>query len=177
MNEALSKQDPGAPGVPNEESPNDPPATAPARFISLPEPISAPPPWAKVPTDLVFPHSLSPLYVLFRAEWTYAPKKGDRQCILWPLSDADEFQAAQRSANFPTRAFAEQVKGTIRAVDGYKADWTGRNSPGSIDVFWREIGMKCRGMLDSLFVKMHVLGPQEQADFFESCVVQVAPAG
>lgn len=129
-----------------------------------------PPAWAKVPVDLSMPPGWVVFFVRFRAAWTNTPGKGDRSVILWNLSEADEKLAARAARGDALRLVDEMSKRMIRAIDGERADWTGKPGPSNVGAFWSEIGGKCRYQLKSLYLKNHTLSPEENLDFFEHCV-------
>ena len=90
----------------------------------FPAPLEqAAPAWAKVPADLKMPHGVVVAYFRFKANWTAASHKGDRQCIIWSLTDKDERLALTRCADSPMNAQNELSKQMIRAIDGVKVDW------------------------------------------------------
>jgi hypothetical protein len=131
--------------------------------------IEGAPDWAIIPADLTLPEGKEACFVRFRAAWTDYPSRGDRQCILWTLSDSDEKLAAKRARGDANRIIIELTKGCIRAIDGHRADWV-RPGPASVERFWNEIGAKCRSMLTNYYFKNHSLSTEEQADFFTSCI-------
>jgi len=68
----------------------------------------------------------------------------------------------------------EVTKICIRAIDGYKADWTASGRPGDIRMFWEEIGHKYRQQLMGMHMKMHSLTGEEAQDFLANCIVGVS---
>lgn len=130
------------------------------------------PEWATMPEGLKVPPGRQVHALRFRSEWTDVPGKGDRHCIVWNLSDAEERIALKRSGggDEPVSMATELAKQMIRAIDGHKADWSGVAGPGNIDVFWREIGSKCRQLVVRWYTQTHMLSDAERADFFENCV-------
>lgn len=128
------------------------------------------PPWARLPAGMKFPRGRQVAFIKFKPEWTDAPQNGERQCIVWGLTDIDEKLAFGRAMGDPNRAMGELTKQMIRAIDGVQVDWSGGGGPGSIDAWWREIGGKCRQMLSRIYTQMNVLPPEEQKDFFENCI-------
>ena len=128
------------------------------------------PEWGVVPENLRVPKGKRIMFIRFRAEWTDAPMKGERQCIIWTLTDGEEKLANDRCGGSSSRAPAEYSKQMIRAIDGVTVDWSKRVGPGSIDEFWREIGPKCRGMLMRIYAQLHLPSDPELNDFFEHCV-------
>lgn len=128
------------------------------------------PEWAIVPPSLRIPKGKSVVFLMFKASMTDAPLKGDRQCMVWTLSDGEEKLAADRCANSQNRAPAEYTKQMIRAVDGVAADWGKTRGPGSIDEFWKEIGPKGRNMMMRVYTQLHLANDEEVRDFFEHCI-------
>jgi len=134
------------------------------------DPGAGPPEWAQIPEGFVMPDGWVVYFIRFRAAWTNTPRKGDRQCILWNLSESDEKHAAKRARGDANRIIDEMAKQMVRAIDGRKTDWGGGFGPASITTFWNEIGGKCRWTLKSHYLKTHTMQPAEMADFFEHCV-------
>lgn len=135
------------------------------------------PPWAKVPATLKMPVGRQVQFLKFKAEWTDTPTKGERQCIVWNLTDADEKLALKRARGDGSRALAELAKQTIRAIDGVKTDWT-RGDLSNVNKWWDEIGAGCRQLVQAIYHKNHNLSLEDQADFFANCVaVRTVAAG
>lgn len=159
------------------------------------------PPWALIPSGLKFPRGKSIMFFRFKSRLTDAPWKGNphadengqlitettyvngqevtevvlfRQCIVWPLNVADKRLAMGRSLGDNERAFEELTRQMIRIVDGEQVSWA---MAGPIDVFWNDLGEKCRGLLGRIYTKLHVLAPEDQLDFFANCVVARTAAG
>lgn len=128
------------------------------------------PDWVVVPQDLTLPRGRTIGYMRFRAKWTDRPDLGDRQCILWNLTAADEKLAISRARGDSMRVFSEMGKQMVRAIDGVKVDWSGKLGPGNVQTFWDEIGTKCRAQIQNYYAKMHTLSMEDQADFFASCI-------
>ena len=143
-------------------------------FIRLPDPVNKIPEWmrGKIPEGIVAPRGIEKQFVRIRSSWTYAPHKGDRILIVWPLSEGDEKLAYMRCANEQNRAIWELSKQMIRAIDGQVADWSGVPGPANVDTLWREIGMKGRGLLMRLYTQFHSRDAQESADFFGNCIAR-----
>jgi hypothetical protein len=159
----LTLNDDGYPSAPEEE-PEKP-------FADLPDarPGGAPG-WVKIPEGFTFPRGRQVAFLRFRGTWTDTPDKGERQCILWALTDADEKMALSRAQGDVNRAANELAKQMVRALDGHVADWSGNPGVGNIDQWWNEIGGRCRGMLVRIFTQLHVLNTEERKDFFEHCI-------
>ena len=135
------------------------------------------PPWATLPPGFkVPPGGARATFMRFKAEWTDRPEKGDRWCMVWPLTEQDEKLAMARAAGDANQAVHELTRQTIRIVDGHKADWTGSPNAGSVRQFWRDIGKRCRNLLIINYHRTHNLSPEELADFavngtFEAALV------
>lgn len=127
-------------------------------------PVTGAPDWVRQPPNFTMPVGWTIWYVRFRANQTNTPSKGDRHCILWNLSEADEKLAARRCLNNANRAVSEMTKQMIRAVDGVLA------TPEARDVFWSEIGGKGRAQLHGLYARTHMMDEKENTDFFASCI-------
>ncbi len=129
----------------------------------------------KIPKDMVFPRGIDVLFITLPASITAYSGKGDRQVVLWPLTDADEKLAISRSMANAARAGTELAKQMIRAIDGERINWTGDPSqPGAdIDRAWHEFGPKGRNLLQRLFNQMHAMTEDELVHFFEHCIAVV----
>ena len=141
--------------------------------LSIPKVSSRrPPTWAKIPKDMKFPRGIQVLFIRIRADLTMYPGRGDRQVILWALTDGDEKLAVGRSMANAARASQELAKQMIRAIDGERINWTGDPSqPGAdVDQFWHQIGPKGRNLLQRLFNQLHAMNEDELVDFFENCI-------
>lgn len=129
------------------------------------------PDWVVLPKDFKPPPGRIISFLRFRAQWTDTPHKGDRQCIIWNLTDADERVALKRAqTNDAMSIVNEFAKQCVRAVDGVKVNWAAPKGKGSIDEFWRDIGSKCRSQVATWYTRNHQLTQVELADFFENCV-------
>jgi len=128
------------------------------------------PEWAVIPPGMKLPEGRQITFLQFRAAWTDRPGKGDRQCILWNLTEADEKLALKRTRGDAIRTIDELSKQMIRVIDGQRTDWTGARSPASAVVFWEEIGGKLRQQIKNLYVKTHSLTVEESVDFFTNCI-------
>lgn len=132
------------------------------------------PDWVSFPPGFKIPPGKEVSFLYFRAKWTDRPEKGDRWCMMWTLSDADEKLAIKRTRGESGRSFGELSKGTIRLIDGLRADWTGngdKDTTYSVDRFWDEIGAKCRQLVQTIYMKTHQLSVEEQADFLATCCI------
>lgn len=129
------------------------------------------PDWVKIPSELQLPKGRRILAMRFRADWTETPEKGDRQCVLWTLTEADEKLAFRRTRGESQMAINELSKQMIRAVDGKRVDWTGGDDEASIQLWWNEIGMSCRTLVKNAYAKLHTLEAAQLVDFFTNCQV------
>lgn len=164
---ATDEEDPTPPAP--EPTPEPEPAPAPAQQLP-PEDGSAVPAWAMVPSNLRPPRGKQVIFVRIPAEMTDTPSKGERQAIIWTLSDGDERLASGRCNGEAGRASAEFSKQMLRAVDGVVVDWSKHKGPGSVDEFWREVGPKGRNLLTRLYAQLHMASDKELSNFFESCI-------
>ena len=153
-----------------QEAPEEPPA----KVASLPTDAgeSDVPEWALVPANLKVPRGRQVYFLRFPQALTGNREKGERQCIVWTLSDGEEKMANDRTGGSASRAPAEFSKQMIRAVDGVVVSWAVGQAagPGSIDAFWREVGPKGRNLLMRIYTQLHLASQEEVLDFFESCV-------
>ena len=132
------------------------------------------PDWVSFPQGFRIPPGKEVAFLYFRAKWTDRPEKGDRWCMMWTLSDADEKLAIKRTRGESGRTLSELTKGTIRLMDGKRADWTqsgDKETTVSPERFWDEIGAKCRQEITNIYLKTHSLSREERADFLGNCVV------
>lgn len=134
------------------------------------------PGWAPKPANLKIPPGGEICIMLFRSKWTARRDKGDRTCVLWFLSDADEKNALKRTRGEPLRSMSEMSKQMVRAVDGQLVQW-GTGSTFDIEVFWNDIGPKCRQLIKNYYGKTHVLDDEEMQDFFSNCIAVREAAG
>lgn len=163
----------GAAGGISAHVPEHAPAEAEDEESQLIEPESdvahGPPDWAVLPEDFKIPAGKRITYLRFPAELTDYPEKGDRQCVIWNLTYADEKAALKRCHGEALRTLPELVRASIRAHDGEKTNWADTRS---FERWWNEIGMKCRTLLQEIYVRSHGTSQEERADFFARCVVQ-----
>lgn len=148
------------------------------------------PPWVQLPPGFRFPRGKQILFLRFRSAWTDTPWKGAahinpetgetdkdengkeilyRQCVVWPINNADKKLALGRAQRDPNRAADELAKQMIRVHDGVEADWAVVRANG-VEMFWNEMGEKCRGLLTRIFTQLHVLDTNSTADFLENCI-------
>ena len=123
----------------------------------------------KVPSSLVIPPWKQIGYFMFRPGLTERPDLGDRTCVTWQLSVADERLAKQRTRGDSSRTYEELAKQTIRCMDGVKADWTGKGGKGNVARFWEEIGPKARTFIINSYLQTHTPTAAETEDFFLNC--------
>lgn len=127
------------------------------------------PEWFKLPEGMQLPVGREIIFLRFRAKWTDTPTKGDRTCALWNITAADERMALKRTKGDATRTLSEMAKQTIRILDGQRTDWT-RGASSNVEVFWNDIGAKCRQQIISAYLKTHSMTAEEEADFFGQCM-------
>lgn len=157
----------------SEETLHDPEAEAEAAPspAKLPEPAGDEvPDWVVLPAQMKAPRGRQVVFLRFPPALTAAPEKGERQCIVWSLSDGEEKLANDRTNGSSARAPSEFTKQMIRAVDGVMVDWSKARGPGSLDEFWREVGPKGRNLLMRIYTQLHLASEEETRDFFEHCV-------
>lgn len=129
-----------------------------------------------LPPGLVLPKGRMVWFITFRGVWTDTPKKGARRCVLWPINAGDKRFAAGRAMGDPNRMNDELAKQMIRAFDMSEAEplvaaeSAGVSDAGNVEVFWNEIGERCRGQLLRHYHQIHYLTPAETADFLLNCV-------
>lgn len=162
-----------------------------AMHVNLPAPTSGgAPPWVVMPPGLKFPRGKQVFFVKFKSSWTDAPWIGEsiinpatgktevdaygkevtyRQCIIWPINTADKKLALGRAQRDPNRAGDELAKQMIRAHDGNECDW-GTVRANGVEMFWNELGEKCRALLLRLFTQLHVLDTESTSDFLTNCI-------
>jgi hypothetical protein len=104
-----------------------------------------------------------------------------RVLVLWPLTYAEERQALRRAKDNAT-TYDELAKGTIRAVDGMRIDWTGayaKKENGGIlysaNNLWEELGPKCRPLVIANYRQMSALSNEDLQSFLLDCVVVGRP--
>ncbi len=131
------------------------------------------PPWVKLPEEKNFKmpgKGRLVWFMRFRARLTDAPHKGERQCILWSLTEEDEKIAITRTWGNNALIPAEMGKMMIRAVDGRAVNWDGNPTPASGKHFWREIGAAYRQMIINNYLMTHTLKLEDRVDFFDDCL-------
>jgi len=130
------------------------------------------PAWVKIPADLEFPPTgVTWTAMKFEPQWTDRPQLGERQCILWNLSVGDEKFSRRRARGDGDAMMDEQAKQMIRAIDGHRINWGNANAVQNPDLFWDEIGKKCRMLILNHFMQSHILDKAERMYFFSNCLV------
>ena len=152
------------------------------------------PPWCIVPDGFQFPRGKQVLFLRFKSSWTDAPWKGEpmmdpatgkamvedpsdpnaepilwRQCIVWPINTADKKLALGRAQRDPNKAGDEMCKQMIRCADGIQSDWAVVRQTG-VEMFWNELGERCRGLMTRMFTQLHVLDTDATSDFLQNCI-------
>ena len=153
----------------------EPKKIAPRYVVPKSDGVRRAPVWAKIPKGMKFPKGIDVLILRLRPEWTMYPGKGERQIILWQLTDGDQKLAISRAMGDSNRLGIEMTKQMIRAADGMQINWTGDPSAPGIDIdrFWHEIGQKGRSLLHRITNQMCIMSEDEHADFFEHCIAAV----
>lgn len=155
-------------GAPAADKAEEAPVPAPPRMPYATD--DAVPDWVVVPSNLRVPRGRQLVFLRFPPSITGDGTKGERQCICWSMSDAEEKIAHDRCAGNPARSAVEFPKQMIRVVDGVLVDWSKSRGPGSVDEFYREIGPKGRNLLARVYTTLHMTTEDELRDFFENCV-------
>jgi hypothetical protein len=142
------------------------------------------PSWAlPLPAEVKLPVGRQIYCMRFRAKMTETPKMGDRYCIMWSLTEADEKLAYRRTRGEATMALNELSKQMIRVVgfirvdsagkesaDGALTDWTNGPGVGGIMRFWDAIGARCKMQVKNAYAKLHTMEVPDIVDFFTNCV-------
>jgi len=149
-----------------------------AAFFALPKPTAEGwPEWCPLPPKgWAAPPELQVIFIRCRASHTRTPQKGEKYCVLYELSVPEMRVAVQRAHGDPNRVQEEMTKQMIRLVGNesdaslHAADWSGLAGPGTIGLFWDEIGAKYREQLTRLYMQIHQFSQEEQVDFFDNCI-------
>jgi hypothetical protein len=142
------------------------------------------PDWAlPLPAEVKLPKGRQVYVMRFRAKLTETPKQGDRYCIMWSLTEADEKLAYRRTRGESTMAMNELSKQMIRVLgfvrtdasgkesaEGAMVDWTNSPGLGNIARFWDAIGARCRSQVKNAYAKLHTMEVGDVVDFFTKCV-------
>jgi hypothetical protein len=164
-----AKEEPSA----KQDTPSEEPKAKVVSFANVVRPIEMGKPfpaWMKFPKGFKIPKGIEYMCVLIRAEHTHKKHKGDRCLILWPLNSAEHILALKRASGDPNRIVTECAKIMIRAIDGYRADWSAVKNEGCIETFWNDIGMKGRNIIEIVAGSLMNLGMKERVDFLENCL-------
>lgn len=145
----------------------------------VPEATPSRPAWATIPAadasgqPFRFPRGRDVLFIKLLSSWTDTPKLGDRQIICWPLTPGDYRFAIDRAQGDPNRINDELTKQMVRAIDGHPVDWAAgtQHNP---DIFWTQIGQKCRYLLTRIYLQLNTLSAKETRTFFETCIAVVS---
>lgn len=184
-------------GVPDAEpAPPPKPADKPLSALPMvPEPTTGGvPAWALWPEGLAVPRGRVAYFARFPGNWTDAPNAGLeaaltpeeevawklqgvkpptywRQCIFWALSIGDQKFALGRANGDTNRFNSELAKQMIRSIDGALVDRSGMAGvAGNLDMWWEQLGERCRSELTRLCVRIHSLTMQERALFLGYCL-------
>lgn len=153
----------------------EPKKTTTRQMVPKSDGVRRAPVWAKIPKGMKFPKGIDVLILRLRPEWTMYPGKGERQVIIWQVTDGDQKLAISRAMGDSNRLGIEMTKQMIRAADGQQINWTGDPSAPGIDIdrFWHEIGQKGRSILHRITNQLCVMSEEEHADFFAHCIAAV----
>lgn len=124
---------------------------------------------AAIPRDLRIMRGEEVTILRFKADdcKPTARHKGDRTCVLFPLSVADERIARQRMFGDSTRGLEEMAKMMVRAIDGHVVK---PSDPSEVENFWEDIGPRHRNMLVGIYQRTHNFDAEERLLFFADCV-------
>jgi hypothetical protein len=136
-----------------DDEPNDEPQHDVPDWAILPEGVKLPP----VGTTIVF--------MRFEPSWLMDPNGPELQCVLWPLTEAEELMAYKRSRGDQQRSVIELAKQCVKIADGQKADWT-KGKTSNVEKFWAKLGPKARHMVRNYYAKTHIVTAVESLDFF-----------
>lgn len=160
----------------------------------VPEPtVGGAPAWAILPEGLVVPRGRAAFFARFPSNWTDTPTSGVqcdltveervawklqgvtppaawRQCIFWALSVGDQKLALGRANGDTNRFNSELTKQMIRSVDGVLVDRSGIGVVGNLDVWWEQLGERCRSELTRMCLRIHSLTMQERSLFLGYCI-------
>jgi hypothetical protein len=135
------------------------------------------PAWCKpFPPKFQIPKGKSPVFMRFRGEWTETPHLGERQCVCWGITVGEEYIADKRADERGTRAIPERAKLGIRFIAAGEdktllpVDAIKSVPEADVDIFWEQIGLKCRTLLINTFIQTHSLSEEQRRDFFENCI-------
>lgn len=162
----------------------------------VPEPSAGDVPgWALWPAGLAVPRGRVAYFVRFASNWTDAPGMGVEQAltpeddvawklagvtppqrwrlaIFWSLSIGDQKIALGRANGDGNRFNTELAKQMVRSIDGVivNRDGTGSAASGNLDLWWEQLGERCRAELTRMCVRVSTLTMQERALFLGRCV-------
>ena len=135
------------------------------------------PAWCKpFPQGFQVPKGKRPVFMRFRAEWTDTPHLGEAQCVCWGINVLEEHTADKRADEGGLRVVHERAKLSVRLVARadqstlLPADYTKEVREADPDIFWEQVGLKCRSLIVNTFLQTHSLSPEERRDFFENCI-------
>lgn len=139
--------------------------------------VSGRPEWCKAfPPGFQIPKGKRPIFMRFRPEWTDAPHLGEFQCVTWGITVGEEHIADRRADDSGSRAIHERAKLSIRLLCTGEsptllaADASKSVPEADVDLFWENLGVKCRTILTQVYIHTHSLDEAERRDFFENCV-------
>lgn len=135
------------------------------------------PAWCKpFPPGFQVPKGKSLVFMRFRGDWTETPHLGDRYCVCWGITVGEEYMADKRADERGTRAIPERAKLGIRFIATAESstlipvDASKSVAEADVDLFWEQIGLKCRTLITNTFIQTHSLSEAQRRDFFENCI-------
>jgi hypothetical protein len=135
------------------------------------------PEWCKpFPPGFQIPKGKRPIFMRFRGSWTETPHLGDRYCVCWGITVGEEYTADKRADERGARSIPERAKLSLRLIASDKdammmaVDHTKAVPEADPDIFWEQIGLKCRTLLVNVFIQTHSLNVDERRDFYENCI-------
>lgn len=176
----------------------EPKKEKPIPVFAVPEPTTGGiPAWAIWPDGLQAPRGRAVYFARFPSNWTDTPSKGVeqgltdeeklawslngvalpkawRQAVFWALSLGDQKIALGRANGDQNRFNSELAKQMIRGIDGVMVDRSGVSGQGNLDIWWEQLGERCRSELTRMCTRIHSLSVQERALFFGHCVASRA---
>jgi hypothetical protein len=132
------------------------------------------PEWAVVPSGLIIPRGKQIYFIRIPAEWTDRQAEGDRQCIAWNLTVADEDIALKRTRGEQTRVVRECTMMMVRAIDGHKVDWVNITGPGNVRKWFDAIGPRGRLLVQNVYARTHSIDDAMASRFFVDCFASMS---
>jgi hypothetical protein len=129
------------------------------------------PDWFHMPKGMELEPGTRVAFLRLRAAHTAKPALGERQCLLVPLTVKLEGFAYKQAQGMPSSGVVGVLaKWQIAVIDGERPEWVNKQSPRHLDQFWNDIGAAYRRLIESWYVKTHVLAKEDRLDFFANCL-------